>query len=84
MTLDCQTFKQTLQKAQRIIDTHNSRGSTPLEIVQALCTVTRVPVAACVMYLMQPEFFGPTPELQQSLKNLIEFYRYDEILPFDP
>lgn len=76
-------YQRTLLGASKLIEIYRSRGATAKEIAQVVCISTRVPIAVCVAWMMREDMFGPLPELQESLDNLIKFYNYKEIIPFD-
>jgi hypothetical protein len=83
MRLDCPRFKNTLDKSLKKIKNDLELGMTPSAVLLNLCMLTSVPLAVCASYMLRPEVCGPNAELEQTLKRLIEFYGYTEIVPFD-
>lgn len=83
MTLNCTRYQQTMTNCLNTIKRDLDKGDSPVDIASRLCHLTSVPLAACVMFLMRPEVHGPTEELSDKLKSLVDFYHYTEIVPFN-
>jgi hypothetical protein len=82
MKVDCRPYFKTLKTARNnLIDKCNRQGA--LNAATSLSCYTHIPLIVIVIFLMQDNNLGPIEELNVSLKNLINFYGYDQIIPFD-
>jgi hypothetical protein len=82
MTLDCNKYRIPLDATLRLIKGRLEKGESPRDVASSLCMMTSIPIAVCQMYVLRPEVHGPDAELEANLKSVMDFYGYDDIVPF--
>lgn len=82
MRLDCPAFEMALNTLKEKLWMIAERDS-PAIAVQIISISTHIPMAVVVLFCMKDDMFGKIPELERMLKTLIDFYKYDEIIPFE-
>lgn len=81
MILNCTKYQRTMNNCLNTIHNDLKNGVSPVDVASKICHLTSVPLAACVMYLMN--VCGSSKDLDEKLQVLVEFYKYTEIVPFE-
>lgn len=82
MKVDCRPYLKTLKTARDTLMKKCERQGT-INAASSLSCYTHIPLIVIVIFLMKEENIGLTEELSLSFENLVKFYGYDEIIPFD-
>ena len=78
MTLDCTLYQRTLKNA----DSFMLNLKEPIDQATRICSITGCPIACVYLYMLTFHYPGDI-KLRQGYDRVIEFYGYDEVIPFE-
>lgn len=82
MTLNCPLYKGTLDKCRPNFDLIKAKYDDIRDVAHVISNSSGVHIIAVTRYLMRPEVYGPTLELQSSLTALEAWYKIEKIIDF--
>lgn len=82
MTLNLNLYRKSLDVNKDTI----LRGIAGSEDDYGLLTLfslgSHVPIYAVIAYAIRPDMGGPIPELVAKLEYILNYYKYDEVIPW--
>lgn len=81
MTVDCRKYLEALTKSKKTIQILLDRYEDKDRAVTEFAVVSGIPILVVCVYLT--ENFPPHPQIQESMKRMIDFYKYTKVIHFD-
>lgn len=81
MTVDCRKYLEALNKSKKTIQILMDRYEDKDRAVTEFAVVSGIPIIVVCLYLL--DNFPPSPQVQESAKRMIAFYKYTKVIHFD-